>query len=188
MKSLLFHICILCLTGSCNTNTTVLENKPTNRSAQINIIDDSTVNSVVTFLFKNKSSNPFLKYEKVLETAEMPFYLSFSNDSIEIVKLDSIFTSKDLEYMQAQKNQFYQFKLDQSKFDYKTIISKDSLDLIKSYPYCYISFPVFNADKDKFIIRTGYVCGVLCAEGAIFIYQKRGKDWKIINVINPTVS
>jgi hypothetical protein len=93
-----------------------------------------------------------------------------------------------MEYMQAQKRQFYNFKLDQSKFSNKTIISKDSLDLIKNYPYCYISFPVFNADKDKFIVRTGYVCGVLCAEGAIFIYQKSGNDWKIIKVLNQTVS
>lgn len=187
MKSLLFHICILCLTASCNTKKPAPENKPTYESTQINI-DDSTVNSVVTYLFKNDSSNPFLKYENVLETAEMPFYLSFSTDSIEIVKLDSIFTSKDIEYMKAQKNQFFKFKLDQSKFEYKTFISKDSLDISKSYPYCYISFPVFTADKNKFIIRTGYVCGALCAEDAIFIYEKRGTDWKIIKVINQTVS
>ena len=173
--------------GSCNTKTPVSESKPNNELRQISI-DDSTVYSVVTYLFKNKSSNPFLKYEKVVETAEMPFFFSFSTDSLEIVRLDTIFTSKDLEYMQAQKKQFYKFKLNQSKFDYKTIISKDSLDLIKSYPYCYISFPVFNADKDKFIIRAGYVCGVLCAEGAIFIYQKSGKDWIIIKVLNQTVS
>lgn len=172
---------------SCNTKTPVPESRANNESRQINI-DDSTVYSVVTYLFKNKSSNPFLKYEKVVETAEMPFFLSFSTDSIEIVKLDSIFTLKDLEYMQAQKKQFYKFKLDQSKFNYKTIISKDSLDLIKSYPYCYISFPVFNADKDKFIIRAGYVCGILCAEGAIFIYEKSGKGWKIIKVLNQTIS
>lgn len=90
--------------------------------------------------------------------------------------------------MQAQKRQFYKFKLDQAKFDYKTIISKDSLELAKSYPYCYISFPVFSADKNKFIIRTGYVAGALSAEGAIFIYQKIGKDWKMIKTINQTLS
>ena len=105
MKNLLFHICILFLTRSCNTKTSIPESKPNNESTQINI-DDSTVYSAVTYLFKNKLSNPFLKYKKVLETAEMPFYLSFSTDSVEIVKLDSIFTSKDMEYMQAQKINF----------------------------------------------------------------------------------
>ncbi len=187
MKSLLFHICILCLSGSCIKKTSVPESKPNNESRQVTI-DDSTVYSVVTYLFKNKTSNPFLKYEKVVETAEMPFFFSFSTDSVEIVKLDSIFSSTDMEYMQAQKKQFYKFKLYQSKFNYKIILSKDSLDLIKSYPYCYISFPVFSADRDKFIIRAGYVCGVLCAEGAIFIYQKSGKGWKIIKVLNQTIS
>jgi len=187
MKTLLLHICVLFLTGSCNTKTPVSESIPSKDARQINI-DDSTVYSVVSFLLKNKISNPFLKYEKVLESAGMPFFFSFSTDSIEIVKLDSVFTSRDMEYMQAQKKQFYKFKLDQAKFDYKTIISKDSLELAKSYPYCYISFPVFSADKNKFIIRTGYVSGVLSAEGAIFIYQKIGKDWKIIKVLNQTLS
>ena len=187
MKSLLFHICILCLTSSCNTKTPVSASIPNSESRQV-YIDDSTINSVVSYLLKNKSSNPFLKYKKVLETDGMPFFFSFSTDSIEIVKLDSIFTSKDLEFMQSQIKQFYTFKLDQSKLDYKTIISKDSLELLESYPYCHISSPVFNVKKDKFIIRTGYVCGVFCAEGAVFIYQKSGKDWKIIHVLNQTVS
>ena len=187
MKTLVFHICILCLAGSCNTKTPVSASIPNSESRQVNI-DDSTINSVVSYLLKNKSSNPFLKYKKVVETELMPFFFSFSTDSIEIVKLDSLFTSQDIEFMQTQKKQFYTFKLDQSKFDYKTIISKDSLELLRSYPYCYISSPVFNAKKDKFIIRTGYVCGALCAEGAIFIYQKSGKDWKIIKVLNQTVS
>jgi hypothetical protein len=75
-----------------------------------------------------------------------------------------------------------------AKFDFKTIMSNDSLETAKSYPYCYISFPVFNFKMDKFIIRTGYVSGILSAEGAIFIYQKFGKDWKIIKILNQTVS
>ncbi len=186
MRTLIFHIYILCLTASCNTKTPILEISPVNEARHINI-DDSTVYSVVSYLLKNKIPNPFLKYEKVLESAEMPFFFSFSTDSLEIVKLDSIFTSKDIKYMQDQKKQFYKFKLDQAKFNYKTIISKDSLDLAKSYPYCYISFPVFSAGKDKFVIRTGYVAGLLSAEGAIFIYQKIGKDWKIIKVLNQTL-
>ncbi|MEO6315746.1 MAG: hypothetical protein ABIO53_12425 [Chitinophagaceae bacterium] len=187
MKTILFHICIVCLFATCNTRKPVLESSPDKQAGQINI-DDSTVYPVVSYLLKNTNSNPFLKYEKVLESAEMPFFFSFSTDSIEIVKLDYIFTSKDMDYMQAQKRQFYKFKLDQAKFDYKTIISKDSLELAKSYPYCYISFPVFSADKNKFIIRTGYVAGALSAEGAIFIYQKIGKDWKMIKTINQTLS
>jgi hypothetical protein len=187
MKTLLFHICIVCLTASCNTKTPVLESNPSKEERQVNI-DDSTVYSIVSYLLKHKNSNPFLKYQKVVESAEMPFFFSFSTDSIEIVKLDSIFTTKDIEYMQAQKRQFYKFRLSQARFNYKTIISKDSLELSTSYPYCYISFPVLSADNNKFIIRTGYVAGVLSAEGAIFIYQKFGKDWRIIKVINQTLS
>ena len=151
MKTLLFYICILCLTGSCNIKTPVPESNLQKDLRLINI-DDSTINSVVSYLLKNKFSNPFLKYKNVLETAEMPFFFSFSTDSIEIVKLDSIFTSKDIEYMQAQKKQFYKFKLIQSKFSYKTIISKDSLEHFNSYPYCYISCPIFNTYKGMFII------------------------------------
>ena len=175
------------MTCSCNTKTPTPESKLNNESRQINI-DDLTVDSVLTYLFKNKSSNPFLKYDKVAESAGMPFFLSFYTDSIEIVKLDSIFTSTDFAYMRGQKTQFYKFKLDQSKFNYKTIISEDSLGLAKNYPFCYISFPVFNTNKDKFILRAGYVCGIFCAEDAIFIYKKEGNSWKIIKVLNQTIS
>jgi hypothetical protein len=175
------------LIASCNTKKEVKEINHSNEPRQINI-DDSTVYSVVTYLFKNKSSNPFLKYEKVLESAQMPFFFEFKNDSLEIVKLDSIFDSKDIEYMLTQKKQFYKFKLDQTKLDNKIIISIDSLELAKNYPYCYMSFPVFNARKDEFMIRTGYVSGILSAEGATFIYQKRGTDWKIIKVLHQTIS
>jgi len=186
MKILLFHICILCFLVSCNTETRDTKLNTTKEPRQIKI-DDSTVYSVINYLFENKSSNPFLKYDKVLETAGMPFFFLFKNDSLKIVTLDTIFNSKDIEYMQTQRKQFNTFKLEQSKLINKTIISGDSTELFKNIPFCYISFPVFNTHKDKFIIWTGYSCGGICGEGATFIYQKNGKDWIPIKILNQTV-
>jgi len=187
MKALLIYSCFLCLTISCNTNTQERESSAIKEPKQITI-DDSTVYSVLSYLLENKSSNPFLKYDKVVETAQMPFFFLFKNDSLKIVALDSIFNSRDIEYMLAQKEQFNKFKIEQSKLKNKIIISKDSDELPKNRRFCYISFPVFNANKDKFIIWAGYVCGGLCGEGATFIYQKKGKDWIKIYVLNQTIS
>ena len=186
MKILLFHICILCFLVSCNTETREIKFNATNESKQIRI-DDSTVYSVVNYLFENKSSNPFLKYDKVLETAGMPFFFFFKNDFLKIVALDTIFSSQDIEYMQTQKKQFNTFKLEQSKLNNKIIISRDSTELSQNKLFCYVSFPVFNTHKDKFIIWTGYSCGGICGEGATFIYQKNGKDWIPIKILNQTV-
>lgn len=182
MRILLLAIFISGLIA-CKTKTGLAHIGLSNTAVQVNI-DDSTVYSVVTYLFENKSSNPFLTYQKVAESAEMPFFFALKNDSLEIVKLDTIFNSKDIVYMQAQKWQFYKFKLDQNKLDNKIIIPKDSLGLAKNNPYCFISFPVFNIRRDKFIIWTGYFCGALCPESATFIYQKNGKGWKLIKVLD----
>lgn len=184
MRTFLIHICIFCFCVCCNTTTE--SPKHTKEPEQV-IIDDSTVYSVLNYLFENKSSNPFLKYDKVVETAQMPFFFLFKNDSLEISALDSIFNSRDIEYMLAQKEQFNKFKLEQPKLKNKIIILKDSIELAKNRQFCYISFPVFNADRDKFIIWTGYVCGGLCGEGATFIYQKKGKDWIPIKNFNQTI-
>lgn len=187
IRTLLLQIFISCLLISCKPKTEQTEISSVSSETH-KLISDSTAYSVVKYLFEHKSSNPFLKYDKVVESAGMPFFFTFKGDSLQIVNSDSIFSSTDIEYMQAQKTQFYRFRLNQSKFDNKTIISKDSLKLTKNRSYCFISFPVFNLRHDKFMIWNGYYCGAFCSESATFIYQKNGDDWKIIKVLNQTVS
>lgn len=187
MKNQLLNICILCLVFSCNTVKEKTISDPKKTEDQL-IVDDSTVYSVVNYLFTNKSSNPFLIYKKVEASAEIPLFI-FTNDSSEIEKVAGIFNAKDLEYMQTQKLQYSNFQLDQTKIKNRIIITTDSVEQQKNIPYCFISFPVFNAIKDKFIIQTGYKCGsFLCAEGATFIYQRKGYDWIIIKVIDQWIS
>jgi hypothetical protein len=54
--------------------------------------------------------------------------------------------------------------------------------------YLTISKPIFNKDFDKAIIHIGQVCGFLCGSGEYRLYEFRGGNWNLKEVVSSWVS
>jgi hypothetical protein len=165
-----------------------MQNKPIPQTVINPFIEDSVIYSAISYLLTDTTYNHFLKYEKLSEKWQIAFPFQLKDDSLELTKMDTIFSTKDVEFILTQKNMFYQFRVNGSKIGNRIIVPEDSLELSKNLPYSFITLPIFNMKKDKLIICFGYYCGVLCAEGGTYIYQKKGGRWIRIKIINEWIS
>lgn len=185
MKTLLFYASIIFFAISCGTNK---QNELRSQKIVKPLIDDSTIYSAINYLLTDTTYNHFLKYERISEKWQIAFPFQLKNDSLELRRLDTFFSDNDIEFILKQKKMFYQFKVDRSKIRNRIIVSEDSLDLVQNLPYSFVTLPLFNIKKDKFIICFGYYCGVLCAEGGTYIYERKGEKWVRLKIFSEWIS
>jgi hypothetical protein len=124
--------------------------------------------------------------DSVKNTEVKPF--EDKNLFIDLKRLKNIEVSKeDQQYMHDQMKAInYQHEWSFPKNDIK--IQNNSRNLAKKTTY-YISVPIFSKDKSIVFIKRYVYCGPLCAEHAVFIYQKlKGSGYKIIHFTNYWVS
>lgn len=123
-------------------------------------------------------------------------------DSITIVKMDSVFSSSDVIFLFQQSKNLKSFRFKSEKLPSKTVISSDTLlafrkthksltDYWKNFKkefgstgYCTISMPLFSVDKSKAIIRTSYHCGGFCGGGGTYIFKKENGKWTLIKTLS----
>jgi len=183
---------LLCLTlwgCSCSYKSKIV-NRDNTKVTSSDIIPDSLIYNAINFLIANKDANPDLLSKYLIDKQKMPFIFYFKEDSIELRKLDTLFTSKDIDFIFSQKKLFNDFKIDSSKIVGKIILLDDSIESKNSpiVSYSSISFPLFNLNKTIFIVRTYYQCSVLCGTGGTYIYKKINSKWTLIKIINQWIS
>jgi hypothetical protein len=50
--------------------------------------------------------------------------------------------------------------------------------------FCIIAMPLFSKDRSTVIIKIGYYCGRLSAEGGTYIYKKKNGKWVLIKTLD----
>lgn len=165
------------------------------------IVGDRTIYDFLNSIIKDGS--PHFKYcDDIMDREFLPYFLTKSG-SLEIMKLDSIFTKRDIDFIFKQAGYSSYFKFDQ-KYISKNIIELDTLksfteNLDVKHEYwnsihdqygtiCFVKMPLFSFDKQTAILETGSSCGGLCGEGGMYIYKKVNDKWILIKVLSEWVS
>ena len=134
-----------------------------------------------------------------------PIFYFTEYDSLQISKLDLIFTKKDLNFIFKQalinpkltldskiipKDKLVHLNIEKA-LSPKREIRKEYFDITRAKyrQICTLSIPLFYEDKNTAIVKIGYSCGALCGEGGIYIYKKaKNGNWTLIKLISDWVS
>jgi hypothetical protein len=150
------------------------------------INSDTLAYDVIKSVLIDEEKTKNIKTEFVLSKENMGFPFSFKEDSISLVRLDSLFSAKDIEYIFSQKKAFEAFALRAHSLQGKTLISADSIEKYKTY--ISIGLPLFNQAQNLAIVRVSYYCGMLCGYSNIYIYKNLEGRWMRIKVIQEAIS
>jgi len=181
MKKRHYIIIILLAVISC-------KNRPnTNITGYETMVSDSLICATLDYFVNDTSIHEFQECSRFVDRDGRK--VLFKEDSIAIIKLDSIFTKEDLDFIFKQNLNSNSYKHDQC-LKGKTLIPGDTLskfDLFEFWNefnmrygkggFCSISMPIFSKNKDIVIIRYSYSKGRLNASGGTFIYKKSGNRW-----------
>ena len=118
-------------------------------------------------------------------------------DSIELLKMDTIFNLQDISVMREQATSQSDFKFKQEYINGKTVISLDSLrshrQMTESFwsqlkdrygvdDFLTISKPIFSKDKSKVIVTINHY-GKRGGSGGTFVYRKENGTWKNLKML-----
>lgn len=168
--------------GACNYSGSKKNIEVENRKNNTDTLVYDVIHSVL--LDEEKARN--INTEFVLNKENMGFPFAFKDDSLQIVRLDSLFSKIDIEYIFSQKKAFEAFTLSSDVLQGKTLISVDSIEKFKTY--ISVSLPLFNKAKNLAIVRFSYYCGMLCGYSNVYIYKKQEGVWMRIKVIQESIS
>ena len=181
----IFLLLIIIFTYSCITK----------KSGNCNIanlkeqVKDSVLYEFINYLVDNPDRNPNIRCTKIVSDSQldMPFPFILKKDSIELTKMTDFLSKKDIKYIFSQKKEFDNFDLNPKLIKHASKSNKNSLKYINP-PFCTISYPLFNIDKTKVIIRTSYSDCRLCSVGGVYLYEKRNSKWVLIKKISGWIS
>ncbi len=172
---------------------------------QIELVKEEKIYEVINFVLDSiiKHSEENTNYV----TGETMFFMDQdSTDYFGISKMDSIFSEKDVKFILQQRKIRMDFNLKNDLLKNKIVIPKDTLvkfsekqkgasefwdKFWKKYGnkgFYSISKPLFSLDNKTVIITFGINCGSLCGEWKTVIYKKTKHKWKLIKVLQITVS
>lgn len=177
------------------------KDKYTKHELSKQLIDDKAIYDFLNYNFTAKDS-AFKNCNNIVNHELYP-YLS-PEDSLAILKMDTIFTKADLNFIFKQAKYSYYFKFKENRLLNKKIIELDTtkvfsnntevrehywtMILKQNGTFCSIRMPLFSVDKKTVYIKTSYSCGMLCGEGATYIYRKVGKKWIKVKTLNAWVT
>ena len=201
MKNLMLIITFLLLIISCNQKpkeTNKVEKKATELELK-QLVSDSIIHEFINFQIslKNGYSKPYL----ISDGAE---YYYDRDDSLEILKQDSLFKPEDFKFIFEQIKFSKKYRFKKEFFNNVILVSSDTLKSLRkptsdnfwslfhekfnSNEYFDFSMPIFSQDKQIVIIRRGMHCGALCGFGGTYIYIKKKNKWKEIKILNQWIS
>lgn len=200
MKKIILVILLISSLTSCKKEYSH-KNKQTEHELPKQLVDDKTIYEFLNYNFTTKDS-AFIHCDNIMSYELFP-YLS-QEDSLTILKLDTIFTKADSDFIFKQVKYSNCFKLKENKLTNKKIIELDTTKVFSNNtevrgnywgkilkqngPICSIRMPLFSVDKKTVFIKTSYNCGMLCGEGGTYIYRKVGKKWIRLKTLNAWVS
>jgi hypothetical protein len=181
MKKHYYILIILLAAISCNyrPNTTTANYKT--------LVSDSLICTTLNYFVNDTSINEFKECNRFSDKDCRK--VLFQEDSVAILRLDSIFTKEDFDFIFKQNLNSNNYKQGQC-LKGKILIPGDTLlkfyhlefwdEFKKKYGkggFCTISLPLFSKDKNIVIIKYSYSRGRLNASGGTFIYKKVGNGW-----------
>jgi hypothetical protein len=180
IKIILFFLFSVCI-YSCNTKKNQIKNIA-NSEPQI---ADSIIYGFINFFIDHPEINPNTKCNEFINDKELglPFPFFFKKDSMALTKMVTFLSKKDIEFIFSQRKKFEKFVLNPKLINHAKIINSESLSS-RNQRFCTISYPLFNIDKTKVIIRTSYSDCSLCSVGGVFMYEKRNSKWILIKELN----
>lgn len=166
------------------------------------LVDDQTIYEFLNYNFEHKDP-AFFDCENIINQEWYPCFFTHE-DSLALIKMDTIFTKADTDFIFRQAEYVQYFNLNQTLLPNKNIIKIDTTkaynndreirgvyyeELYKKHgPLCTIKMPLFSVDRKTVYISTGLTCGTLCGAGATYIYRKVNGKWILIKTLNEWVS
>jgi hypothetical protein len=151
------------------------------------LVPDSLICATIN-CFINDTTIPELKFsDRFIDKSK--FKVLSEEDSLLILKLDSIFSKEDLNFIFKQNNNSLNFNLkefvrNKVLIPYDTISKFNPDDFWNDYHkkfgnkgFCSISLPLFSKDFTTAIIKYSIHCGRLNGGGGTFIFKKIGSNW-----------
>ncbi len=204
MKRIISILFITLLIYSCESKSKETK-KALSKEKKIELVEQEKIYEVINFVLDSIIKNGYEKTRYV--AGETMFIMNQdSTDYFEISKMDSLFSNKDVKFILEQQKNIMDFELDNYFLKDKIVIPRDTLlkfsekqkgasqfweKFWKKYGYkgfYSISKPLFSIDNKTVIITFGINCGSLCGEWKTVIYKKVNEKWKLIKILQTTVS
>lgn len=204
MKRIISILLITLLIYSCESKSKETK-KALNKEKKIELVEQEKIYEVINFVLDSIIKNGDEKTRYV--AGETMFIMNQdSTDYFEISKMDSLFSNKDVKFILEQRKNIMDFELDNYFLKDKIVIPRDTIlkfsknqkgasqfweKFWKKYGlkgFYSISKPLFSIDNKTVIITFGINCGSLCGEWNTVIYKNVKGKWKLIKILQTTVS
>lgn len=162
------------------------------------LVSDSLVCVTVNYIINDTITDEFKLCTRFIDRSR--FRVLNEEDSLQILKLDSLFSGEDLDFIFKQNSKSLNFNLEKC-IDKKFLISYDTLkkldqeDFWKEYHRKFgkegfgsISLPLFSKDYKTVIIKYSRTEGRLNAGGGTFILKKIGSNWVKVMCLDGWIS
>jgi len=140
-------------------------------------------------------------YKTIIGRNLLPAFFG-RNDSLKIIKADSIFTKSDVYFIFKQARYSTSFSIDKTKLNKESyVLLPDTCDAFgaghKEYwenihnqftNFTLISMPLFSIDRSTALLNLSHSCGPICGYGATYIYRKTDNKWKLLAIWDKWVS
>lgn len=189
LKAKLVTGLLLVILSGCTSNVEVGADKVT--SANPYVPDSVTTVFVNEVLAKNFNEFTFT-CDFVLDR---PFAATLAiEDSLQLIRMDSIFSEEDVVFLYKQVAKGDSFKLNSDIIGERVLVSLDTIladakgktkfqafkDRYGGEGFCYITMPVFSKDYSYAIVRKGFACGNICGEDETLIYKLIDGHWQLV--------
>lgn len=176
-------------------NELILENRNYHKMVKENLgINDSTNYFVINPNFSILNENDWKVLSDSVRKTDPKIKIVIERDDSIDLQSDSIFSKKNIEYINQQVDENKEFKIDKNKISSpEKFISQNELEQVlkhcrnyKGKQYVNFSVPLFNLKKDKCIIKAES-CGINppgCGESATVMQKKNGKWVELRNIYN----
>lgn len=174
-------------------------NKPKAKTAGYEaLVPDSLICATINYFVNEASIDEFKNCSRFVDRDFRK--VLFSKDSLTILKLDSIFTKEDLDFIFRQNLNSVYYKPGECLKN-MVLISGDSLLNFESLEFwykfskkygkggfCSISMPLFSVNHDIVILKYSSSLGRLNASGGTYIFKKIDDKWVEIYCIEAWIS
>ena len=205
-------ICFNCLIGGESKKRNIEKVKQSQSKSQRDnynqdystLVSDSIIYEFINFVIEDRYKNEHLPNGKCKYIVDNFPNVINAKDSLELIRLDKIFTDSDL-YFIFQQNEL------RSSFFIKTnflkanfeLIQKDSLDkyILNSpvdnfddyfkrygrYGFLVVGLPLFSKDLKTAIIYISIHQSDICGERRKVIYKRINNKWKVIHILDSVI-
>jgi len=162
------------------------------------LISNSVICATLNYFVNDTMIEEFKQCNRFIDKAGCKVLLR--EDSLKIVKLDSLFTKVDLDFIFQQDLYSIHYKHNEclkgkNLIPGDTLLKFNNLEFWKEFHkrygkggFCSISLPLFSKDLNIVIIKYSFSYGRVWGSGGTFIFKKMGSKWVNIFCLNSWMS